>query len=144
MVLRVRSLSIYAEEVCILLMNLNCSKAVFKGHNINCRGEKRSQILKRYEQRAQHEAAAQEGPVLSAADPQASCQAPVCLRDAAPAPALPCSPQVTRQHRSFLHTRLVLSTAGMHPSLLLLLGGREYDSGRRWPRMKEIYISPSP
>lgn len=74
------------------------------------------------------------GAQLSAADPQASCKAPICLRDAAPsapAPALPFSAgyQATPQ----LQTRLVLpDTAWRHPSLLLLLEGREHDFGGRW------------
>lgn len=83
-------------------------KPCLKGTTSIAEMRKGAKLLKCYDQTAQHETAAQEGPTLSTADPQASCEAPICLRDAAPrapAPALPCSLQVvTRQHRSFRPT----------------------------------------
>lgn len=106
-----------------------------------------AKLLKCYDQ---HEAAAQEESTSSTADVQASCEAPICVRDAAPRapicvrhaaprpqcrlPVLSVLPAGGYQATPQLHTRLVLpSTAWMHPSmLLLLLGGREYDFGGGW------------
>lgn len=70
----------------------------------------------------------------------ASWEAPICLRDAAPrapAPALPCSPQViTRQHRSF--TPAWSSLTPRDASVTAAAAGRERRSfwrrpGGRWP-----------
>lgn len=87
-----------------------------------------SKLLKCYEQTAQCKAAAQERAPLGIADPQASCTHFCLEAPRAPVPALPCFPQmVTRQHRTGLP-----ALGWRHPSLLLLLEGRECDFGRGW------------
>ena len=74
--------------------------------------------------------------MLSTADPQANCEAPICLGDATPQAPVPGSLVLSAggyQATLQLQTRVVLPATGwMHQSQLLLQGGRQYDFGGGW------------
>jgi len=133
-------------------MDMEGSEATCEEHNINCTDKKKSQTSQMLQPGGPAHnaaAAAQEGSTLSTADPQANCEAPVCLRDATPRAPVPGSSVLSAggyQATLQLQTHVVLSATGsMHQSQLLLSGGREYDFEGGWGKVAvnegDLYIT---
>lgn len=121
-----------------MLMDLEYSKGMFEEH-IYCRDEKKSQTSQMLGPDGSVHfttAAAQDRSTQSTADPQASCEAPICLRDVVPWAAEPCSSVLSAsgyQATLQLQTHVLFPATGcVYQSQLLLLGGREYDFGEGW------------